>query len=267
MQIKEIRLKKIKLNLTTKMIPSSANYCDLLLNLTNKELDSYTLFTFQEEGDFALGGISDIGPAFNIYANSESSSLKVFRYLKKFNNNLYPKYLRGNLTTKSLLHKLIEEDSLSISRLKTVIPMSIQITNKVSPISLRRANINDYSVIEKWLEEYNRELNEQFPFPRKTEIETKDIFLATFNKTVVGGYIRTVKNSDRYWLARFFLFQEYRGLHLGHNFIDAIQQQFASKHNEIHLHVTENNIKAKNLYTKYGFKTLGRTFNATIGED
>lgn len=84
------------------------------------------------------------------------------------------------------------------------------------------------------------------------------------NNSPIGGFFRTVENTHRYWLARFYIFPEFRRQNIGKDLIDAIHKYMPSNFSEIHLHVTDGNKKAQKFYLQCGFEKLEGGFNATI---
>lgn len=265
MEIYSIEEKRKKLIFSGKNAPTSQNYVDLLLNLTDEELYNYKLFCLEVGNRFCLGGFSEDGPAFNIYSNSKSACVQLFNYLKHLNGSRFPKYIRGNKLTRDLLMELFEVNLLNISRIKKFIPMWSKVDKKRhSLIEIRKAKKEDFLLVRSWVEGYNKELNENFSTPKEEEIESKNIQLAFMNGISIGGYFRTVNNTQRYWLARFFIFPKYRRQKLGRELLNAIHQQIPSNFKEIHLHVTDNNKIAQKFYIQCGFKTLEGGFNATI---
>lgn len=65
MKFTSVNEKRNILKYSGKIIPTSLNYCDLLLNLNNNDLGKFKLFKIENGKEFCLGGFSEIGPAFN----------------------------------------------------------------------------------------------------------------------------------------------------------------------------------------------------------
>ena len=87
MEIFKVEKKLEALNKIVDLVPTSANYSDLMKNEGIEELESYRMFEISEGNEYAFAGISTYGPAFNIYSNSYPIAKKL--YLKSSDSTVY----------------------------------------------------------------------------------------------------------------------------------------------------------------------------------
>jgi RimJ/RimL family protein N-acetyltransferase len=247
--------------------PEGIHYSDLMLNSTDSSLEKYDIYNGFNDSSEAIvyGGISPEGNL-NIYGDSNSSMKDMANFLLKTSSQPIP-FIRSSLKAQDLATynpelktKLIRSNKVIGLKYET---QSTSIADYKLDIKIATNSNEDREHIQNWYNAFNLEMNDNHCVPSKEYIESrKMILLFDEKKNLIGGCAQNIPNDKRFWIGRFFIFQQFRKKGIAEKFHNIIANLAHQEKKDIYLFVHEDNIRAQKFYKKVGYKSAGDCFYA-----
>ena len=110
------------------------------------------------------------------------------------------------------------------------------------------------------INELGKYISENFPSTYNLDkyIDENKYIILVYEDIIIKAFIIILKNIDDYEIEAIAVDENYRRVGIGKALLDYFFEQFLKKGDTILLEVAENNIKAINLYKKYGFEIISR---------